>query len=85
MPSVTGKKVKSPGVINGITAGKRFQLAVQLQNIPGYRDLDAAFQLLSKHAAGSSEVRDRVSILLESEDRFVAKCAEGFLAAPGGG
>ena len=38
--------------------------------------------LLTKQATGSLEVRNQISTLLESEDRFVVQRAEEFLAAP---
>ena len=54
------------------------QLAEQLNDIPGYRDLDAVMALLKKHASDSATVRNRVSALLESEDRFIAMRAAEF-------
>ncbi len=56
------------------------ELAKQLKAITGYRDLDAAFALLEKHASGLSEVRALVSPLADSEDPFVAHRAEEFMA-----
>jgi hypothetical protein len=56
------------------------ELAKQLKAITGYRDLDAAFALLEKHASGLPEVRASVAPLADSEDRFVARRAEEFMA-----
>ena len=58
------------------------RLARQIPHISGYRDLDAAMALLAKHANGSTEVRNQIQPLLESEDRFVVQRAKEFLAAP---
>ena len=55
------------------------ELAKQLEVIPGYRDLDAAFALLEKHAAGVPEVRGIVAPLADSEDRFIARRAQEFI------
>jgi hypothetical protein len=54
-------------------------LAEQLEDISGYRDLDAAMSLLGKNAIGSAEVRNQVAALLESEDRFITMRAQEFL------
>ena len=56
------------------------ELAKQLEVISGYRDLDAAFALLEKHASGLPEVRASVAPLADSEDPFVAQRAEEFMA-----
>jgi hypothetical protein len=55
------------------------QLARQLQEIPGYRDFDAAMALLEMNAKGLTEVRNQVAALLESEDLFIKKRAQEFL------
>ncbi|WP_160167311.1 FAD-dependent oxidoreductase [Rhodopirellula sp. SWK7] len=57
------------------------ELAKQLEVIPGYGDLDAAFALLQKHAGGVPEVCDMVSKLADSEDRFIARRAQEFIDA----
>jgi hypothetical protein len=56
------------------------ELAKQLKAITGYYDLDAAFALLEKQASGLPEVRASVAPLADSEDPFVARRAEEFMA-----
>ncbi len=56
-------------------------LARHLTRISGYRDLDAALDLLAVRAAGSGIVQEQVAALLDSEDRFVVRRAKEFLNA----